>query len=134
MSTSDDSEDASEHPIEVQVERLPEGYDPSLERASGPEVSSQSSTIESLEQSLGPIVAGVLVDLLDAATINPLVGIVLGWPVGYYIVRRVGSPPATAFKFGALIAAYCATPGTFVIPIATVVVILAKLRLALRKA
>jgi len=131
--SSESASKGSEPPIEVVVERLPEGYDPSSD--AGPEsVPPQGpGRIEELNRAIGPVVAGLLVDLLDAATVSPPLGIVLGWPLGYYIVRQVGCSRATAVRLGALIGVYCALPGTFLVPMATIVVLLAKLGVILRR-
>ncbi len=119
-------------PVEVTVERLPEDYDPELDSGPAEARDSHSQRLSELSDTIGPVIAGLLVDLLDAATINPAMGLFLGWPLGYYIVRKVGCQPSTAWKLGALIGVYCAVPGTFLIPMATLVVVFAKVRQFLR--
>lgn len=124
-------EEPGEAPLEVEVERLPPGYDPV--RDSGPATAEPGSRSAGLAASVGPIVAGLLVDLLDAATPTPVLGLVLGWLLGTYIVRQAGGAPALAWKLGLLIGLYCATPGTFLIPMATIVVLGLRVRDVLRR-
>jgi len=110
-------------PLEVEVERLPPGG----AAREGPEGATAEKLAE-LERAVGPIVAGLLVDLLDAATLSPLLGLLLGWPLGAYVLRKAGLPPERTVLQGGLVGVYCALPGTFAIPVATVVGALVKVR------
>jgi hypothetical protein len=113
--------------IEVEVERLPEGADA---RQDGPEDGPPQAPekLRELGDAVGPVLAGLLIDFLDAATISPVTGLLLGWPLGYYILRQMGLARGTAGKLGAFVALYCAAPGTLVLPIATLVGVGVKVR------
>jgi len=111
--------------IEVEVERLPapdEGGGPAGPREE------RARQLRELGGTLGPLMAGFLIDVLDAATVTPLFGLVLGWPLGYYILRQVGCAHSRALQLGVLIGLYCALPGTFALPVATLVGAAVKLR------
>ena len=119
--------------VEVEVERLPADYDPKRDGEASPSDSPTAAKLRELNELLGPLVAGVLIDLLDAATPSPPMGLLLGWPLGYYIVRQLKCTPGTALKLGALVGVYCATPGTLFLPVATLVVAAVKVRRFLAK-
>ena len=116
-------EGARRAPLEVEVERLPPA-DGAQEQAEGTAV----EKLAELERAVGPVVAGLLVDLLDAATVSPLLGLLLGWPLGSYVLRKAGLPTQRAVLLGGLVGVYCALPGTFAIPVATIFGALVKVR------
>ena len=120
---AEQGEGARRAPLEVEVERLPPA-DAAQERADG----TPAEKLAELERAVGPVVAGLLVDLLDAATVSPLLGLLLGWPLGAYVLRKAGLPPERTVLLGGLVGVYCALPGTFAIPVATVVGALVKVR------
>jgi len=130
---SRDREREGETPLEVEVERLPAGYDPAADPGPGGAGRRARPRLEGLGETLGLLIAGLLVDLLDAATPTPVLGLALGWPLGAYIVRQAGGSLGLAWKLGLLIGLYCATPGTLLIPMATIVVVGLRLREALRR-
>jgi hypothetical protein len=121
-----DPEEQPQKAMEVDVERLPENYDPAHEPGDGDP--SAPSKVREISESIGPMLAGMLIDVIDAATFNPIMGMLVGWPLGYYIVRQVGCSKATASKLGILSGVYCALPGTFLIPMATILAIYGKVR------
>jgi hypothetical protein len=102
--------------LEVEVERLPRpGIDP-------PGGSSGSGTRSEGKRSvLGPVIAGVLVDLLDAATLTPVLGLALGVPLGLYVAHQSGLRGRAALQLALVIGVYCAVPGTFLLPLGTII-------------
>lgn len=127
-----DEDPGHEAVIEVEVERLPEGAsdrppDPGHGR------SEPAEKLLELGDAVGPILGGLLVDVLDAATVTPVLGLILGWPLGYYILRQMGLRPGAAGRLGALVAVYCAIPGTLGLPIATLVGVGVKVRQVFRR-
>jgi uncharacterized protein YneF (UPF0154 family) len=67
------------------------------------------------------VLAGILVDVLDAATMTPPVGLVLGLTVGYYLARQLGLVGSGAQRLALVIGVYCAVPGTLALPLGTLV-------------
>jgi len=76
----------------------------------------------SRDKRLSPILAGVLLDLLDFATYGPIglwAGVVVGGLAGYLLARAMGFErrwPAAVLVAGA----YCMLPFTAFVPLATV--------------
>ncbi|MCB9916463.1 MAG: hypothetical protein H6828_15150 [Planctomycetes bacterium] len=118
--------------LEVEVERLPLDGEPGAPPPSGGGL----ETAREVHQVLGPVLAGVLIDLLDAATVSPPLGLVLGLPVGYYLGRQLGLPQGRAASLAFLVGAYCAIPFTFALPVGTLVGVWVRLKgvLAARRA
>lgn len=116
--------------IEVDVERLPESTGA---RGPGAEAEEATAKLRELTHTIGPVLAGLLIDVLDAATVTPVLGLFLGWPLGYYILRQVGCSPARAGQLGILVGLYCAVPGTLHLPLATLVGLAVKLRQVLAR-
>lgn len=77
-----------------------------------------------LNRAFGPVVAGLIIDLVDLATFGPL-GLVLGLPIGgaagYWMGRALGLPPKTSLLCALVAGIYCTIPGTEFLPIATLV-------------
>lgn len=61
----------AQQPLEVEVERLPEGADPERTPPPGPRAARAA-------RELGPVVAGLLIDVIDLATPAPLLGLEIG--------------------------------------------------------
>ncbi|MCP3916105.1 MAG: hypothetical protein GY711_11155 [bacterium] len=76
-----------------------------------------------LFDALGPIIAGVAIDLVDAATIGGL-GAKLGFPIGvvagWYISRRLPLSKKQRVWFAVGCGVYCLLPGTHMLPLGTV--------------
>ena len=72
----------------------------------------------------GPIVAGMIIDLVDLATFGPM-GQVLGLPIGAFAGYWMGTSLGLSRRAAALCAVaagiYCTIPGTEFIPLATIV-------------
>ena len=77
-----------------------------------------------LNRAFGPVVAGLVIDLVDLATFGPI-GLVLGLPIGgaagYWMGRSLGLPPKTSLLCALAAGIYCTIPGTEFLPIATLV-------------
>lgn len=75
-----------------------------------------------LNYALGPIAAGILLDLLDLATFGP-VGLIIGLPVGaaagWWMAGALGVEKENRKWFALGAAIYCAIPFTELIPLAT---------------
>lgn len=72
----------------------------------------------------GPIMAGLIIDLVDFATFGPI-GLVLGLPVGgivgYWMGRALGFGRRGSMWCAVAAGVYCTIPGTEFIPLATIV-------------
>ena len=77
-----------------------------------------------LNRAFGPVVAGLIIDLVDLATFGPI-GLVLGLPIGggagYWMGRTLGLDKKTSLLCARAAGVYCTIPGTEMLPIATVV-------------
>jgi hypothetical protein len=124
MADSDTDVSKRPEPIEVDVERLP------LDGEQSPSGRSAAKRAE-VGKLVGPVVAGVVIDVIDLATPVPLVGFALGWPIGAYIARQAGADSGLAVKLGFLVGIYCAVPMTAGLPIGTMIGTAVKLRQAL---
>jgi hypothetical protein len=72
----------------------------------------------------GPVLAGLVIDLIDFATFGPI-GLLLGFPIGglagYWMGRALGLERHIALWCGAAAGVYCTIPGTRFLPVATIV-------------
>lgn len=78
---------------------------------------------------LGPLGAGILLDLLDAATFGPIglgCGVLVGGIAGWYLGKFEGLAPNLRFALALCAAAYMTIPFTEAIPAATVLLFLAR--------
>ncbi len=114
--------------LEVEVERLPLPEEGSSPGRPGP-----AATARQVHRALGPVLAGVLVDVVDAATVTPLLGLGLGLPVGYYLARQLGLERGSALRMAAVVGLYCGVPGTLGLPLGTLVGAFVRLRQALSR-
>lgn len=75
-----------------------------------------------LNRAFGPVVAGILLDLLDFTTLGPI-GLVIGLPVGaaagYWMASTLGVEPKKRRWLALAAAVYCTIPFTEVLPLAT---------------
>jgi len=114
--------------VEVEVERLPR---PGEEGAEPTDTAGSPGRV--VREVLGPVVTGVLIDLLDAATPSPLLGLGLGVPLGWWIARQAGLRGRGAVQLALVIGLYCAVPGTMGLPLGTVVGAWVKVRRAMER-
>lgn len=87
------------------------------------------SQAKRLNRAFGPVVAGLIIDLVDLSTFGPI-GLYLGIPIGafagYWMGRALGLNRKPSLLCAAAAAAYCTLPGTEMIPLATIVGALAR--------
>ena len=109
--------------IEVEVERLD---------SEGPEGSAEGVT-ERWGGAFGPVLAGMIIDVLDIATFGATgiyIGFLLGAPAGWYLARRLGLDRKRALLAALGSGIYCTVPFTSPIPVATLIGVWARSRQA----
>jgi hypothetical protein len=78
---------------------------------------------------LSPLGAGIILDLLDAATFGPIgigCGVLVGGLAGWYLGKLEGLAPNLRFAVAVCSAAYMTIPFTEAIPAATMLLFLAR--------
>jgi len=94
------------------------------ESETAPAAGTPPSVGRRLNRAFGPIVAGMILDLLDLATFGPL-GYVLGLPLGglmgYWLGRCLGLSRKSSVLCAFAAGVYCTFPFTGVLPLATLV-------------
>ena len=82
-----------------------------------------------LHRALGPVAGALILDFADFATFGPI-GLVLGWLVGavtgWWISSLYGYDMRYRCIWAALAALYCTIPFTAVIPLATIISVIAR--------
>lgn len=77
-----------------------------------------------VNRAFGPIMAGVIIDVIDFATFGPI-GFILGLPVGglagYWMGRCLGLSKIASFYCAIAAGIYCTIPFTELLPLATLV-------------
>ncbi|MDP2653349.1 MAG: hypothetical protein Q8Q08_04885 [Candidatus Omnitrophota bacterium] len=76
------------------------------------------------ERALGPIAAGMILDCVDLATFGPVglfLGPIVGGVVGWYLAGAAQLPEKWRLPAAILSGVYCMTPGTEIIPVATII-------------
>lgn len=84
-----------------------------------------------LNRAFGPVVAGIILDVLDLATFGPiglLAGIPVGAAAGYWMGSALGLPRGQCIFCAIAGAVYCTIPFTEVLPLATLVGAYARFR------
>lgn len=83
-----------------------------------------SGRAQRLNRAFGPVVAGLIIDLVDLGTFGPI-GLVLGLPIGgaagYWMGRTLGLSKKASLLCALAAGIYCTIPGTEMLPIATLV-------------
>ncbi len=80
---------------------------------------------------IGPIAAGVILDLVDFATLGPIglwAGLVLGGAAGYLLATGMGVRHDRRLGYALAAGAYCTLPFTAYLPAATLLGALIRLR------
>jgi len=95
--------------IEVEAERMP------LE-----DEARTRETASKLKRSMGPVLAGIIIDAVDFTMILPTLGLVVGAPVGYWLARRLGFSLQQSLIAGVACGVYCMFPPTNFFPLATI--------------
>ncbi|OGV41369.1 MAG: hypothetical protein A2X46_16190 [Lentisphaerae bacterium GWF2_57_35] len=76
------------------------------------------------ERAFGPVVAGIIIDLVDLATFGPIglaLGFVFGGSVAWYLCRLYGLPLRQKLLWSLAAGIYCTIPFTEFIPVGTLV-------------
>lgn len=92
---------------------------------------SQRTETASRKHWIGPVLAGVLLDLVDFATYGSIglrVGAVVGALAGYFLAISMGVEPKRRFPYAAAAGVYCMLPFTAFLPLATVLGTAVRLR------
>lgn len=82
----------------------------------------ENSIPRRLEHAFGPVIAGLIIDLVDLATFGPvglLTGMVIGGAMAYWICSIYGIPARQRWIWVLLAGVYCTIPATTFIPLAT---------------
>ena len=80
---------------------------------------------------LGPVIAGLLLDLLDLATYGPIglwAGLLVGGLGGYFLAASMGVEPGRRLRYALGAGAYCMLPFTAFLPVATLLGTVIRLR------
>jgi hypothetical protein len=77
-----------------------------------------------LNRTIGPVMAGFIIDMVDFATFGPI-GLVLGLPVGglagYWMGNTLGLSKQSCLYCALAAGIYCTIPGTELLPLGTMV-------------
>lgn len=82
------------------------------------------SLFQRLRHSLGPILPGLLIDLVDLLTLGPVglaFGMIAGGAAGYWIGKQYGLPRDKRIKGCIIAGLYCAMPFTGFLPMGTII-------------
>jgi hypothetical protein len=115
--TSHPGELPAAEPLEVEVERLPEKDSPR-------EIDPRLAVL----RALGPVAAGLCIDLVDFATFPPVLGLSFGALAGWWVGGRMALPLRLRVWLAAAAALYCALPGTNALPVGTILGALSRFR------
>ncbi len=75
-----------------------------------------------MERALGPVGAGILLDVVDFFSLGPtgiIFGLVIGSAIGWYMTGIMNVPRRWRAPLSWLAGVYCVIPGTQVIPLGT---------------
>ncbi len=87
-----------------------------------PEKPSKSKS-QRLQKTIGPVVAGLILDFVDLATFGPIglyAGMILGGGIAWYICSLYDLPWKTRIIWSLIAGIYCTLPFTEFIPLATI--------------
>ena len=101
------------------------------ESANGRAVQCRRPLASRLNRAFGPVVAGLIIDLVDLGTFGPI-GLILGFPIGglagYWMASCLGLSRRACFLCAILAGLYCMVPFTEMLPLATLVGAYARFR------
>lgn len=112
----------TESPEQVEVRRV---ENPIEQAASKP------SLMERFYVAIFPILGGLILDFADLATFGPIglyAGMIVGCTIGWLISGIYGFSRNGRVIFSLLAGIYCTIPGTFFLPLATVIAVVARFR------
>jgi len=98
---------------------------------SGSQSAGSGDETSSRKQILGPVLAGLLLDLLDLATYGPIglwAGLLVGGLGGYLLAVSMGVPSQRRLFYAGLAGLYCMLPFTAFLPLGTLLGTLVRLR------
>ncbi len=84
--------------------------------------SAPGGRLKRLEHALGPVLSGLVLDMLDLATFGPIglvSGLVIGGAAGWYLAGSHGVAAGQRWLWALAAGAYCTTPFTEFFPCAT---------------
>lgn len=84
----------------------------------------QAETVQRAQRVMGPIMAGVIIDIMDAVTFGPVglaVGIPIGGIAGYWLGKCLGLGPRGCWICAAAAGIYCSIPFTEFVPLGSLV-------------
>ncbi|MCP4106250.1 MAG: hypothetical protein GY749_12040 [Desulfobacteraceae bacterium] len=89
------------------------------------ELEARKGLIQRLKNALGPIIPGLMIDLVDLITFGPIgvsgAGLVIGGVAGYWIASSFKLPIKKRLIGSAIAGAYCTLPFTGVVPVGTLI-------------
>ncbi|MCP4109708.1 MAG: hypothetical protein GY749_30015 [Desulfobacteraceae bacterium] len=89
------------------------------------ELKARKSLIERLKKAMGPIIPGLMIDLVDLITFGPIgvsgAGLVVGGVAGYWIASSFKLPIKKCLMGSMIAGAYCTLPFTGVVPVGTLI-------------
>ena len=95
-----------------------------METPTKPAAQPPPTQAQRLNRAFGPVVAGIIIDLVDLATFGPI-GLVLGLPIGgaagFWMGRCLGLSKKVSLLCALAAGVYCTIPGTEMLPIATLI-------------
>jgi hypothetical protein len=112
----------AEAPEQVEVKRV----DKPVEQAAG-----KPSFMERFYVTIFPILGGLILDFADFVTLGPVglyTGMIVGCTIGWLISGIYGFSKNGRLLFSLLAGIYCTVPGTFFLPLATVISAVARFR------
>ncbi|MEX1232668.1 MAG: hypothetical protein WEB58_20650 [Planctomycetaceae bacterium] len=83
-----------------------------------------NSLLERIYRAAGPLAGGLMLDYTDFVTAGPagpVLGLLAGYAVGYWISRMYGFSGTGRAIFAMIAALYCAMPFTNLLPLATII-------------
>ncbi len=112
----------TESPEQVEVKRVENPIEQAVKKP---------SPMERLYVALFPILGGLILDFADLATFGPIglyAGMIVGCTVGWLISGIYGFSRNGRVIFSLLAGIYCTIPGTFFLPLATVISAMTRFR------
>lgn len=124
--------DDSAKPLSTTTDRNSAAEDSFASRAIEPEETqvgapyelAPNSLILRLHRAFGPLVGGMILDAADFLTPGPVgiaTGLFIGMPIGWWICSIYGFTIPSRLLCATLAGVYCMTPGTELIPLATMI-------------
>ncbi|MFT5052013.1 MAG: hypothetical protein ACI8QZ_003444 [Chlamydiales bacterium] len=90
--------------------------------------SSSGDTARRLRRSLSPVIAGLIIDVVDLGSFSPLLGFPAGLIAGYVLAKHVGFAPRHRMLASLVCGLYCTLPPTRFFPLATMIGMVANFR------